>query len=377
MKMTENKEENELLNTLRDIGAAFHLAGEPSAAAEISMGHINRTYRVYYPDDTENGTDSWLFQCMNTFVFRKPEQLMENIDRVTAHIREKQPERPVLRFLFAGEGSAEKNYLIRNGEFWRVSNYISSVVFNNDLTPEIIRRAGQAFGEFQQQLSDFDAALLYETIPDFHNTAQRYRNLMDAAEKDTAGRRAETEEELSWLLSVRSRACRLVELLEKGQLPLRVTHNDTKINNVLFDKETLQPLAVVDLDTVMPGLVGSDFGDAVRFAANTAEEDCRDLSRVGIDLEIFRAVTDGFLSRTARTLTDMEIDTLADACFSLTAEEAVRFLEDYLRGDVYFKVRDAVHNLERARCQIRLAQDMLVHMDEMRDIVRTVAMQYK
>ena len=225
-------------------------------------------------------------------------------------------------------------------------------------------------------LADFDAAQLYETIPDFHNTENRYRNLRNAAAEDAYGRKADVEQELRWLLSVETQACLLTRLQQGNQIPLRVTHNDTKINNVLFDQETWMPLAVVDLDTVMPGIVGADFGDAIRSAANFAKEDCKNLDCVGINMEIYSVFADGFLSQTAGMLTGLEIETLADACFSMTVENAVRFLEDYLRGDVYFKVRDDVQNLDRARCMIRLAQEMLAHMDEMRDIVLKTAHRY-
>lgn len=369
--MSQMEEDNRLKAELSAIGQAFGISGEPDAVEEILAGHINRTYKVDYREG--DGLTSYLFQALNTFVFRDPVHLMENIEKVTAHIRRKYPERPALYYLKTEE---DRNYLISGEAFWRICNFIPSVTFDIVTDLEVIRRAGQAFGDFQLALSDFDASSLIETIPDFHNTEQRYRNLSDAAEADIAGRKAEVQEELDWLFSVRDKACLLTRLQKEGKLPLRVTHNDTKMNNVLFDEKTLQPLAVVDLDTVMPGLVGSDFGDAVRYAANYTEEDSADLEKTGINLEVFRAFTDGFLSRTSQTLTAAETDTLADACFCLTAEEAVRFLEDYLRKDVYFKIQDEKHNLVRARCQIRLAQAMLVHIDEMRDIVRRTAHGY-
>ena len=368
--MTQGYEQNRLQEMLDPVGRTFRIPGRLTAAEEIRMGNINRTYRAEYTDGS-GSVSVYLFQCLNTYVFKEPVHLMENIEKVTEHIRKKSPGGPCLQFLYSEKEGIKKNYLIRGEEFWRVSNFIPSVTMNSGTDPEVIRRAGQAFGGFQQMLSDFDASLLYETIPDFHNTEKRYRDLKDAAEKDTAGRRAEALEELSWLLQAEEQACLLTRLGREGALPLRVTHNDTKINNVLFDTETFQPLTVVDLDTVMPGLTGSDFGDAVRSAANYTEEDSTELSKTGINMEIFRAFTEGFLSKTSETLTDQETETLADACFSMTVETAVRFLEDYLRGDVYFRVRDGRHNLERARCQIRLAQDIREHLPEMREIIRT------
>lgn len=186
-------------------------------------------------------------------------------------------------------------------------------------------------------------------------------------------RLAEVQEEYKWLLSVRGKACQLTELYEEGELPLRVTHNDTKINNVLFNQETDEALVVIDLDTVMPGLVGHDFGDAIRFAANYVAEDCPEAERAGLNMDVFRAFAQGFLRHTASALTEREIDTLALSCFSLTCELAVRFLDDYILGDPYFKTDYPKHNLVRTRCQVALARDMLQKMDEMKRIVREYA----
>ena len=194
---------------------------------------------------------------------------------------------------------------------------------------------------------------------------------------DQAGRAAEVREEIAFLLSVQDKACLLTDLLNQGKLPLRVTHNDTKINNVLFDGQDNHPLVVIDLDTVMPGLMGHDFGDAIRFAANFVEEDCPECEKAGVDLEVFRAFAEGFLSQTAGTMTETEADTLALSCFVLSAELATRFLADYLDGDLYFNIRYPDHNLVRARCQIALAKDMLSKMDQMERIVRSCVAAYK
>ena len=226
----------------------------------------------------------------------------------------------------------------------------------------MIRNAGEAFGDFQTILSDFNAAELYYTILDFHNTRKRYETLITDAEADVCGRVAEVKEELDWLLSVQDLACKLTDMHDAGELPLRVTHNDTKINNVLFHEETGDALVVIDLDTVMPGLVGHDFGDAIRFAANFTEEDAEDTSKTGLNLNVFWAFAEGFLSQTAKTLTEAEVDTLALSCFAITCELATRFLDDYINGDKYFKTRYDGHNLVRARCQIALAKDMLNKM---------------
>ena len=210
-----------------------------------------------------------------------------------------------------------------------------------------------------------------------HNTRSRYAKLKEEIARDPCGRVAKVRQELEWLLSVEDEACKLTDLYEEGKLPLRVTHNDTKINNVLFDEETLRPLVVIDLDTVMPGLVGHDFGDAIRFAANFVEEDCPKADEAGLNLNVYWAFAEGFLKETAPTLTEMEVETLGNSCFTLTCELATRFLADYLVGDKYFKVNGPEHNLIRTRCQIALAKDMQTKMDAMNAIVRDCWQRYR
>ena len=258
-----------------------------------------------------------------------------------------------------------------------MTNFVKSVTYNSVKDSAIVRNAGKAFGEFQMDLSDFDITRLYETIPDFHNTRKRYETFIASVEADKAGRAGEVREDIDYLLSVQDLACKLTDLNREGKLPLRVTHNDTKINNVLFHPEYNSAMIVIDLDTVMPGLIGHDFGDAIRFAANFVEEDCKEPEKAGVDLEVFRAFAEGFLSQTARTLTETEVDTLALSCFVLTAELATRFLADYLDGDLYFNTKYPGHNLVRARCQIALAKDMLRKMPEMEKIVRECVAAFK
>ena len=219
-------------------------------------------------------------------------------------------------------------------------------------------------------LSNFDASQLYETIPDFHDTCNRYAQLREAAAQDPMGRAAEVQQELDWLYSVEELACTLTRMGKTGELPLRVTHNDTKINNVLFDETGRKAIVVVDLDTVMPGLVGSDFGDAIRSAANTVAEDCPEPERAQVDLEVFRSFAEGFLSHTAASLTQNERDTLGLSCFAMACELSIRFLQDYILGDVYFGADYPTHNLVRARCQLALAKDMLRKREAMEQIIR-------
>ena len=358
---------------LLKVGEAFRIPGPFFSYEEIKMGNVNHTYKVNYIRDDGSGMakiKSYLVQRVNTYAFQKPLELMSNIDKVTEYIHARYPHVKCLHFHHTAE---RNNYLMDEDGFWRLSNYVPSVTFNSCEDLEIVRRAGQAFGDFQMMLSEFDASSLYYTIPNFHNTRKRYEKLKADMAEDPCGRVAEAREELDWLLSVEDEACRLTELYEAGELPLRVTHNDTKINNVLFDKDTDEALVVIDLDTVMPGLVGHDFGDAIRFAANYVEEDCPDAEKASLNMEVFRAFAEGFLRHTASALTEKEIETLPLSCFALACELATRFLDDYLLGNPYFKTDYPKHNLTRTRCQVALAKDMLQKMDEIEKSVRECA----
>ena len=355
----------ELNQKLEAVCRQFRIEGQFVGYETIHTGNVNHTYQVKFI--RPNGEHkSYLLQNVNTYAFRNPIQLMENIDRVTEHIRAKRPGQLSLHFHHTAEG---KNYVLDGDNFWRMMNFIYAMTFDSIDDLYVIRNAGKAFGEFQNQLSDFDSTQLYETIPDFHNTRKRYEQLEAAVALDPVGRVQEVQAELAYLASVKDLACTLTDMQMEGKLPIRVTHNDTKINNVMFDPQTGDALVVVDLDTVMPGLVGHDFGDAIRFAANVVEEDCPDVEKVGVDLEVFRAFAFGFLEQTVDTLTPNEINTLAVSCVALTLELCTRFLTDYILGDPYFKIKSPDHNLVRTRCQIALAKDMQKHMDHMERIV--------
>ncbi len=332
----------------------------------IQVGNVNKTYRVKFllQDGSEK---SFLVQNVNTYVFKNPVKVMENIDKVTEHIRAKRPGQTALHFHHTID---RKTYVLDGNNFWRMTNYIPSKTFGAAGDLDIVRNAGTAFGEFQMQLSDFEISDLHETIPNFHNTRARYDSLDASVAADPKGYVSQVRDELDYLFSVRNQACALTDMAQCGELPLRVTHNDTKINNVLFHPENGQALAVIDLDTVMPGLVGHDFGDAIRFAANEVEEDCPEYDKARVNLDVFRAFCHGFLEKTANVLTKKEIDTLALSCFALTVELAVRFLDDYIQGSPYFKTNYPEHNLVRARCQIALAKDMANNLEKMNSCVR-------
>ena len=363
----------DLHEKLHEVCRLFRIYDEFLGYETIQMGNVNRTYKVNFRL-ADGNPKSFLVQNVNTYAFRNPVALMDNIDQVTEHIRNKKPGQIALHFHHTAD---RKTYVIDGDNFWRMTNFVKSVTYNSVKDPVIVGNAGKAFGEFQMDLSDFDITRLYETIPDFHNTRKRYETFIASVEADRAGRAGEVREDIDYLLSVQDLACKLTDLNREGKLPLRVTHNDTKINNVLFHPEDNSAMIVIDLDTVMPGLIGHDFGVAIRFAANFVEEDCKEPEKAGVDLEVFRAFAEGFLSQTARTLTETEVDTLALSCFVLTAELATRFLADYLDGDLYFNTKYPGHNLVRARCQIALAKDMLRKMPEMEKIVRESVAAFK
>ena len=354
---------------LQEVSAVFRLPGTYLSYESIQVGIVNRTYKVNFRLD-DGKEKSFLIQNVNTYAFRNPIGLMNNIDLVTEHIRAKCPNKLSLHFHHTQD---RKTYWMDGDNFWRVTNYVPSITYSASSDIRILRNAGRAFGEFQTQLSDFDIRLLVETIPGFHNTRGRYESLDEAIARDAVGRVRSAREEIDYIQSIRDRACLLTDLGRAGRLPLRVTHNDTKINNVLFDAKTNEALVVIDLDTVMPGLMGHDFGDAIRFAANHVAEDCPEYERVGIDLTVFQAFAQGFLEKTRSTMTPLELDTLADSCLCLTAELVVRFLDDYLRGDLYFTTDYPEHNLVRTRNQIALCRDMIAHLDEMHAIIRRCA----
>ena len=358
---------------LLHVSRAFRIPYDMISYEEIKVGLVNQTYKVNFvkPDGMPK---SYMVQSINTYAFKQPELIMDNIDQITEHMRPKKVGRVALHFHHTAEG---KTYYVNEHGFWRLFNFIESDTYNVTADLDIVRNAGEAFGEFQMLLADYDASKLSETIPGFHDTRKRFEKLWEDVKLDPQGRVADVREELDWLRVAEDRACRLIDLHKAGEIPLRVTHNDTKINNVLFDKVTKEPLVVIDLDTAMPGIVGNDFGDAIRFAANYVEEDCKALEFVGVNMNVYKAFTEGFLKYTAKALTDAEIDTLALSSFAITVELATRFLDDYILGDPYFHINYPDHNLVRTRCQIALAKDMLVKMDEMESVVRECVEKYK
>lgn len=340
---------------------AFLTNGKPVQADVFGHGHINHTLKVV----TDTG-DVYILQKINKYVFKDPVKLMENAAAVTEFLRKK-VERPenALEFIPTADGSF--CYEDPQGEFWRMYRFVGGFCLEAPESPEDFYQSAIAFGQFQYQLADFPAETLTETIPEFHNTIDRYRIFWDVLERDPMGRAAEVRQEIQFLLDREDRAGTLQRMRESGELPLRVTHNDTKLNNVLLDENTRTPLCVLDLDTVMPGLSTYDFGDSIRFGAATAAEDEKDLSKMTVDLDLFRIYTEGFV-KACPTLTPMELKMLPMGAWTMTLEVGLRFLTDYLDGDHYFKTAYAGHNLDRSRTQLKLVWDMEQKWAKMEEI---------
>ena len=329
-------------------------------------GHINKTY-------VTESTPRLIVQEINTSIFRDPVAMMNNIIGVTAHMRKKlasagkDPDRYTLTVVPTKDG---KLYTEIDGRFFRAYLFIEDSMCYDMVTPETLRLAGGAFGEFQKHLADYPAETLFEVIPNFHNTPSRYADLLAAIEKDAVGRAAEDSEEIAFFRAHEAFYHTVTDRLADGRLPLAVTHNDTKINNILFDAANGHSLAVIDLDTVMPGSRLYDFGDALRTGAATAAEDEEDLSLVGFDPEKFAAFTEGYLAATGDALTEEEIALLPESALLLTLECGMRFLTDDLNGDVYFRTHRERHNLIRARNQIKQATEITKLLPKLHQIVK-------
>lgn len=331
----------------------------------LSGGHINDTYLV---------DEKYVLQRINHFVFPRPGDIIENMLGVTGFLREKvlarggDPGRDILQIVSTADG--KPMYTDKSGNYWRCTmNIDGTVSYETPDSPDMLFEAGRAFGDFQAMLGDYPAGTLHEIIPDFHNTPVRLEQLKAAAKADPKQRLAEVQAELDFALEREEKAGLLTGLLREGKLPLRVTHNDTKMSNILFDEKTRKAVCVIDLDTVMPGLTAFDFGDSIRAGASTAAEDETDLEKVKFDLELYRAYTRGFLSSAGSALTETELETLPDGAWAMTFEVGTRFLADYLNGDVYFRVKHPRQNLDRARNQFHLALQMEQKREDMGRIV--------
>ena len=362
-----------LFNKLCGILENYNFSGKVKEINPITIGHINDTFTVEYIEEDET-EKKYLLQRINHNVFKKPVEVMENIVGVTEFIKKKialnggDTEREVLTVFKTKKG--ENHVITESGDHWRVYNFVDNSFSLNEVTSkEDFKVAAVAFGNFQKQLADYPIETLKETIPNFHNTVSRFADFKTALAENKSGRKNEAEKEIEFALAREQDCSVITSLLDSGELPLRVTHNDTKLNNVLFDEKTKKPLCIVDLDTVMPGSSLYDFGDSIRFGANTGKEDEKDLSKISLDLELFKAYVEGYLEAAGSSLTENEIKYLPFSAKLLTFECGIRFLADFINGDVYFKTEYPEHNLVRARTQFKLVEDIEAKFEEMESIV--------
>jgi Ser/Thr protein kinase RdoA (MazF antagonist) len=367
-----NLTREELCAKIDEAIAAFTLEGEPVSHEIYGNGHINDTFLLV------TTVRRYILQRINHIVFPHPDEVMENIQGVTAHLRESivaaggDPDRETLTVVPTKTGAS--CYRDSIGSYWRVYLFIEeNLSLDKVETPEQFGASGYAFGRFQSRLADFPAETLHEAIVNFHNTPVRYENLERAIKNDVCGRVAEVAEEIAFVRERRAFTETLYDAYRAGKLPLRVTHNDTKLNNILFDASTKEPLCVIDLDTIMPGFSVNDFGDSIRFGATTAAEDETDLSLVRIDLDLYKTFAEGFIGGCDGRLSAEEIALLPVGAKMMTLECGMRFLTDYLEGDTYFRIHREKHNLDRARNQFALVASMEENWDAMAAIVAELA----
>jgi Ser/Thr protein kinase RdoA (MazF antagonist) len=341
--------------------------GEP-----YGSGHIHDTFRI---ETCEKEKDNFILQRLNNKIFKNIPELQRNIERVTIHLSNKLKQIPgsdikreCLCLIRSHDG---KSWIIdKDGNYWRMYIFISNHRSYNIVdSPDKAFEGGKAIGRFQAMLSDMPGGPLFETIPSFHNIEKRLQTFNLKIRENPAGRAETVGDEIKQVLQRAEEMMIILRLGNEGKIPLRITHNDTKFNNILLD-ESDKALCVIDLDTVMPGYVHYDFGDAIRTAANTASEDETDLAKIKMDINLFKAYSEGYLSETGDTLNEVEKEFLAFAPRLITYTIAVRFLTDYLDGDNYFKIHHKHHNLQRARAQLRLVKSMEEQYEEMKNIIR-------
>lgn len=366
----------EHLETAKRAASHFFKEGDIISITPFGNGHINDTFKV----EVQNGADrqNMVLQRINHEIFKSPEMVMENIQKVTEHLRGKIMEaggdcdRETLTIIYADDG--KPYYRDENGNYYRVNKLIENATCYDEVRkPEDFYESAVAFGHFQSLLADFPADQLHETIPGFHDTKARFERFCQVVDEDKMGRAAEMAEEIRFVKERVHLAEALGKKQASGELPLRVTHNDTKLNNVMIDEKSGKAICVIDLDTVMPGMAVNDFGDSIRFGASTGAEDETDLSKVECSMELFDIYTKGFVEGCEGRLTDAEIQALPLGAIVMTFECGMRFLADYLEGDVYFKIHREGHNKDRCRTQFKLVKDMEEKWEQMGQIVEKYA----
>lgn len=363
---------------LESIFERFRIEGEFLSAAPYGGGHINDTYlgrfKLNHSKEHEPATKGYLLQSINHHVFKEPPKVMENIERVTHYAHEQilaaggDPDRETLNLIPTRDGASF--FCSPEGEYWRMYQYIEGTsTYEVAESLDQVYHAAKAFGNFQKLLDSLPGPRLHETIPNFHHTRKRFEVFLKALEADSANRASSVKPEIDFILQREKDASVIVDLIAQRKLPERVTHNDTKLNNVLIDNLTGEGICVIDLDTMMPGSALYDFGDLVRVGIATAAEDEPDLSKVGVNLRLFDPLARGYLDATRDFLSPLEWDLLTFAGRLITYEQAIRFLGDYLNGDVYYKVHRPGHNLDRARTQIKMIEGMEHKQAEMAAII--------
>ena len=372
---TRRKIEGADSRSLEDAVYAFGFGPSCSYVKPFGEGHINETYAVYMPGSEGVDVPRYVLQRVNIHVFKNPAQVMENIFSVTEYLREVirkeggDLDRETLSYIKTKSG--DTYFEDADGQPWRCLHYVPNSICHQTVEePQQFYQSARSFGHFLKQLGDYPAERLYETIPRFHDTVKRFQDFSEAVRKDVKNRAGQCREEIDFALAREADCGVLMNQLQDGILPLRVTHNDTKLNNILFDADTDQGLCIIDLDTIMPGLAANDFGDSIRFGASTAEEDEPDLNKVHFDLHLYELYVKGYLEMARDVLTPAEIDSLPWGARLMTLECGMRFLADYLQGDVYFKTAYPEHNLVRARTQFRLVKEMEEQFEQMYEILR-------
>lgn len=352
----------------------FCFSGKLVSQDPYGSGHINDTYLLVF-EEPGQGRNKKILQHLNREIFAKPVELMENIMHVTTYLRERiiekggDPDRETLNLVPALDGKAY--YIDSEGEYWRAYQFITGAsCYDQVERPEDFYQSAYSFGNFQRMLADYPADTLHETIPGFHDTKARFAAFRRAVEEDACRRAESVKKEIEFAFAREDMTGVLGEMLERKEMPLRVTHNDTKLNNIMIDDTTGKGICVIDLDTVMPGLAVNDFGDSIRFGASTAAEDEKDLDKVQCDMGLFETYTRGFIEGCGGSLTAKELEMLPMGAKVMTFECGIRFLADYLEGDNYFKIHREGQNLDRARTQFKLVEDMEKKWDIMHEIVR-------
>lgn len=360
----------------RSIVKHFQFEGQFEHAELINTGHIHNTYALFFTLPRKT-IKKYVLQAINTTVFKQPNLMMENILKISSYLQSKilrlggDPKRETITWVQTIDGE----YLFHNedGSYWRAMLFIDGAQTYLKM-PEfhLYFNASQAFGRFLKLLADYPPSDLNITIPDFHNTPKRFQSFIQALERDSHNRAISVREEIDFILQRERETGILIDLAQQGKIPVRVTHNDTKLDNVLLDNETQKGICVIDLDTVMPGLFLYDFGDTVRSAANTGAEDETDLSKVNFCVRIFELLVKGYLSEMRELLTPAEVENLSFGAKLIIYEQAIRFLTDYLNGDIYYRIHHPRHNLDRCRTQIKLIKDFEAHQDEIEGIVQKI-----